>query len=30
MNAWNATAVKTERDDTVNERCRWWQKSLFA
>ena len=30
MNAWNATDVFTTRDDTVNERCAYWQKSLFA
>jgi carboxylesterase type B len=30
MNSWNSTAVKTERDPTVNERCAWWQQGLYA
>lgn len=30
MNGLNSTGVKTERDDTVNQRCAWWQQGLFA
>lgn len=29
MNSWNITGVKTERDPTANERCAFWQKSLW-
>lgn len=30
MNAWNITGVQTERDDTANARCIWWQQGLYA